>query len=109
MSRFGLDLGRCGLKLVRCDKETVTGVERQIDPALGPEERLSALVVALKEAAQELGVRARDQIHVAVPRGAAIVKRLALPAVPPDELEQMIRFQAVKAMPFEMPEPTAGE
>ena len=99
--RYGLDLGRAAVKLVRCGKNGVQAAERRVDSSLSGPARQQALVDALREVAAELGVRRRDELHVAVPRAAAIVKRQVLPAVAHDELESMIRLQATKDLPFE--------
>ncbi|MBX3467813.1 MAG: pilus assembly protein PilM [Planctomycetes bacterium] len=100
MARFGLDIGRGGVKLVREDRGGLRAAERAV---VGEgAERRAAVVVALRELAAELGVRGRDEVAVAVPRAAAIVKCLALPRVPEQELERLIRFQAAKDLPFEL-------
>ncbi|MCO5170309.1 MAG: pilus assembly protein PilM [Planctomycetes bacterium] len=101
MARFGLDIGRGGVKLVREDRGGALRAAERAVTGEGPERR-AAVVAALKELAAELGVRARDEVAVAVPRAEAIVKRLVLPRVPHDELERLIRFQAQKDLPFEL-------
>lgn len=103
MPRFGLDIGRGGVKLVAIDKAgAVRGAERALDGALAGAERRAAVVAALRELAAELGARARDEVAVAIPRAEAIVKCLALPRVPEAELERLVRFQAQKDLPFEL-------
>src|SRR5688500_11249869 len=102
MARFGLDIGRGGVKLVRADRAGVKGAERALDPALDGPARRQAVLVALRELAAELGARPRDEVAVAVPRAEAIVKRLALPRVPDEELEKLVRFQAARDLPFEL-------
>lgn len=107
MPRFGLDIGRGSVKLVRVDERglgatDVRAADRPLDGALAGPERRAAVLVALRELAAELGARPRDPIAVAVPRAEAIVKCLSLPRVPDAELEQLVRFQAAKDLPFEL-------
>jgi Tfp pilus assembly protein PilN len=102
--RFGVDLGRAGVKAVRCDVQGVRGAERRLDANLAGEERHAALVQAVREVTEELGATPRDELHVAVPRAEAIVKRLTLPRVPLAEQERMVRFQAAKLLPFDLDE-----
>ncbi len=103
-AQFGLDLGRAGVKLVRCEGETATAAERRVDASLKGAALHEALVVAVRELSSELGAKPQEELHVAVPRAKAIVKRVTLPKVSPDELEQMIRFQASKSLPFDLDE-----
>jgi type IV pilus assembly protein PilM len=103
-ARFGLDLGRAGVKLVRCQADTVTGAERRVDASLKGAALQNALVVAVREVAAELGVKPDDELNIAVPRAKAIVKRMTLPQVTANELERMIRFQASKSLPFDLDE-----
>jgi Tfp pilus assembly PilM family ATPase/Tfp pilus assembly protein PilN len=107
MPRFGLDIGRGSVKLVRVDERglgatEVRAADRALDGALAGPERRAAVLVALRELAAELGARPRDPIAVAIPRAEAIVKCLSLPRVPDAELEQLVRFQAAKDLPFEL-------
>jgi len=90
--RIGLDLGRAGVKGVRCDRSGARGAERRVDSSLHGEERHTALVEAVREVARELDAGPRSELHVAVPRAEAIVKRLTMPSVDSAELERMIRF-----------------
>ena len=101
---LGLDLGRAGVKLVRRTKRGLTCAEQPVDPELSGEAREDALVAALEAARIELGVRPGAEVHVAVPRAWAVVKSLTLPDVGPEELPQLLRFQAAKAIPFDLSE-----
>ncbi|RMG19113.1 MAG: hypothetical protein D6731_00265 [Planctomycetota bacterium] len=105
-ARFGLDLGRASVKLVRCDRDGVRGAERRVDPGLEEAARREALAAALREVGAELGARPGAVLDVGVPRAEAIVRRLVLPRVPEPELERMVRFQASKLLPFELDEVT---
>jgi Tfp pilus assembly protein PilN len=101
--RFGLDLGRAAVKLVRCERNgTATGAERRVDPSLQGDARQAALVAALTELGAELGVRPHDEVNVAVPRAKTIVTNLTLPLAAPDELDRIVRFQAAKSLPFDL-------
>ncbi len=103
--RFGLDVGRGSVKLVRVDRKGgVTGAECELDPALDGPARRAALLDGLRGLLRELGVRARDEVHVAVPRAEAIVKVLAVPALKDDELERVVRLQALRDIPFDLAE-----
>lgn len=101
-ARFGLDIGRGGVKLLRSDKAGVRVAERAIDAALEGDARRTTVLAALREVALELRVGARDEVSVAIPRAEAIVKCLTLPRVPDPELEGLVRFQAAKDLPFEL-------
>lgn len=95
--RFGLDVGRGSVKLVRVDRKgAVTGAECELDPALDGPARRAALLDGLRGLLRELGVRARDEVHVAVPRAEAIVKVMAVPSSKDDELERVVRLQALR-------------
>lgn len=103
--RFGLDVGRGSVKLVRVDRKGgVTGAECELDPALDGPARRAALLDGLRGLLKELGVRGRDEVHVAVPRAEAIVKVLAVPALKDDELERVVRLQALRDIPFDLSE-----
>jgi len=101
---LGLDLGRAGVKLARRTKRGLVCAEQPVDPALSGDAREDALVAALEAARDELGVKPGAEVHVAVPRAWAVVKSLTLPDVGPEELPQLLRFQAAKAIPFELSE-----
>ncbi len=100
-ARFGLDVGRGGVKLVRWAKDGVRGAERRLPPELSGPERRAAARAAIAEVAAELGV-GRRPVHVAVPRAEAIVKVSSVPRVPDAELERVVRFQAARDLPFEL-------
>lgn len=103
--RFGLDVGRGSVKLVRVDRKgAVTGAECELDPALDGPARRAALLDGLRGLLRELGVRARDEVHVAVPRAEAIVKVMAVPSLKDDELERVVRLQALRDIPFDLAE-----
>ncbi|MGE0710174.1 MAG: pilus assembly protein PilM [Planctomycetota bacterium] len=101
----GLDLGRASLKLVRRLRDgSVCAAERAVDPRIEGAAREEALHAALLSACEEVGLRAGAQVHVAVPRATAILKQLTLPEVGPEELPDLLRFQASKSLPFELHE-----
>jgi Tfp pilus assembly protein PilN len=102
MSQFGLHVDRAALCLVRHDTRGVSGVRRPLDPALEGDARRAAVQVALGEAARELKLTARSDLHLALPRGQAIVKQVPLPPAENGELERLVRFQAMKELPFDL-------
>lgn len=101
-ARFGLDVGRGSIKLLRMEKAALRGAERELDPSVEGPARRAAIVDALRELMKELGARARDELHVAIPRAEAIVKVVTLPHVKDEELEQLVRFQAARDLPFDL-------
>jgi type IV pilus assembly protein PilM len=109
--RFGLDLGRRSVKLVRVDSgrragdapRSVRGAARDIPPELEGQERHQATVEAIRACAQELGALGRE-VAVAVPRSESVVKTVQLPPVSAEERAKLIRFQAAKDVPFELSE-----
>lgn len=107
--RFGLDVGRRSVKLVRCETgrkpgeapRTVKAASRDIPAELEGEARQQALVSAIRECAVELGAVGRE-VAVAVPRSESVVKTVHLPPVSAEERAKLIRFQAAKDVPFEL-------
>jgi Tfp pilus assembly PilM family ATPase len=108
--RFGLDIGRVSVKLVRLDVGrggsigSVRGAFRDIDPGLDGGARKDAVVNAISECAAELEVKAGSVVAVSVPRAEAVVRRAMVPDVPDEERAALIRFQAAKDVPFEIDE-----
>jgi Tfp pilus assembly PilM family ATPase/Tfp pilus assembly protein PilN len=108
---FGLDIGRRSVKLVRVDASRkpgeapkfVKGASRDFDPKLDEAGQRAAIVQAIRECAQELGV-GKSPVAIAVPRAEAVLKTVYLPPVSAEERSRLIRFQAAKDVPFELSE-----
>lgn len=77
------------------------GAERPVDPSLEGPARRVALSAELRNLASELELRPGSVVHVAVPRGEAIVRRLQAPPVPEEELAPIVALQARRDLPFE--------
>lgn len=77
------------------------GAERAVDPALEGSARRVALSAALRNLASELELRPGSVVHVAVPRGEALVRRVTAPPVPEEELAPIVALQARRDLPFE--------
>ncbi|MEZ0228137.1 MAG: pilus assembly protein PilM [Planctomycetota bacterium] len=108
---LGLDIGRRSVKLVRVDESrknepprSVRGAARDLDPALEGQAARGAIVKAIRECADELGVGRGVPVAVSVPRAEAVLKNVVLPPVSPEERAKLIRFQAAKDVPFELSE-----
>lgn len=79
----------------------VQAAERDLAPGLAGAARAQAWSAALRELAQELGLRPGTVVHAAVPRSEAIVRRLQAPPVAEAELGAIVGLQARKDLPFE--------
>ena len=82
-------------EMIQDDKDAIFPSEIVVRDTKTSLEARSALVAAR----DELGVKPGAEVHVAVPRAWAVVKSLTLPDVGPEELPQLLRFQAAKAIP----------
>lgn len=108
--RFGLDIGRVSVKMVRLDAGrggstlAVRGAFRDVDPALDGDARKTAVVRAIQECAAELEAKPGSPVAASVPRAEAVVRRAMVPDVPDEERAALIRFQAAKDIPFEIEE-----
>ena len=110
-SIVGLDIGSSSVKAVECAVKS-KGVEMvRVGVAKLPPEAIvqgaflnsSAVVSAIQEAIDSAGIKSK-QIATAVSGHAVIVKKISLPAMSREELDESIRWEAEQYIPFDINE-----
>lgn len=106
---IGLDIGSSAIKLLQL-KSSKKGyvLERfgikPIDPELivdGAVMDAGRVVDALKELVREQGVKTKDVV-ISVSGHSVIVKKISLPSMTEDELEESIKWEAEQYIPFDV-------
>lgn len=110
---LGLDIGSSGVKLVqlrqhRRDGEVVHSLQSFGMKPLPPETIVdgalmnsSAIVQAVQELADQLRVRRRD-VAIGVSGHSVIIKKIGMPRMTQDELQEAIQWEAEQHIPFDM-------
>jgi type IV pilus assembly protein PilM len=110
-SIVGLDIGSSSVKVLECIHRS-RGVELlHFGMAPLPPEAIvqgaflnsGAIVEAIREATAAAGIKAKH-VATAVSGHAVIVKKISLPAMTRDELEESIRWEAEQYVPFDINE-----
>jgi len=110
-SIVGLDIGSSSVKVVECAARS-KGIDLQnIGVAPLPSEAIvqgaflncSAIVDSIQEAMELAGIKARN-VATAVSGHSVIVKKISLPQMSRDELEESIRWEAEQYIPFDINE-----
>ena len=110
-SIVGLDIGSSSVKVVECTAKS-KGIDLQsIGVAALPPEAIvqgaflnsSAIVDAIQEAVEAAGVKGKN-VATAVSGHSVIVKKISLPQMSRDELEESIRWEAEQYIPFDINE-----
>lgn len=108
---LGLDIGSSAIKLVQMRERRGRyhlqkfGV-KFLDPEVivdGTVMDAGRVVAAIKELIQETGVKLK-QVAMSISGHAVIVKKIALPSMPEDELESQVRLAAEQYIPFDVNE-----
>ncbi|MBI3802865.1 MAG: type IV pilus assembly protein PilM [Nitrospirae bacterium] len=106
---IGLDIGSGAIKLVQL-KETAKGYQLQkfgvkpLDSELivdGTIMDAGRVVSAIKELLEEQAVKTKD-VAVSVSGHSVIVKKISLPAMTEEELEESIKWEAEQYIPFDI-------
>ncbi|MAE93104.1 MAG: pilus assembly protein PilM [Deltaproteobacteria bacterium] len=110
-SIVGLDIGSSSVKIVELVKRN-KGIELQhVGVAALPPEAIvqgaflnsGAIVDAIQQAVDESGIKNKN-VAAAVSGHSVIVKKISLPAMTRDELEESIRWEAEQYIPFDINE-----
>lgn len=110
-SIIGLDIGSSCVKVVECAARS-KGIELlHLGMAKLPPEAIvqgaflnsSAIVDAIQEAMSQAGVKSKN-VAAAVAGHAVIVKKISLPEMTREELEESIRWEAEQYIPFDINE-----
>jgi type IV pilus assembly protein PilM len=110
-SIIGLDIGSSSVKAVECTVKN-KGVEMvRMGVAKLPPEAIvqgaflnsGAVVSAIQEAIANAGIKAK-QVATAVSGHSVIVKKISLPAMSREELDESIRWEAEQYIPFDINE-----
>jgi len=110
-SILGLDIGSSSVKVVECTAKS-KGIElHNVGIAPLPPEAIvqgaflnsSAIVDAIREAIDSAGIRTTN-VATAVAGHSVIVKKISLPAMSREELEESIRWEAEQYIPFDINE-----
>lgn len=110
-SIVGLDIGSSSVKAVECVRRS-RGVELlHVGVAPLPSEAIvqgaflnsGAIVAAIREAVAAAGIKTKT-VATAVSGHSVIVKKISLPAMTRDELEESIRWEAEQYIPFDINE-----
>ncbi len=108
---LGLDIGSSGLKLMELAQEPKTGKWRLVNFGMArlPPEAIvdgavmnaNAIVDAIKELVQKHRVKTKNAV-VSVAGHSVIIKRVNLPTMTDDELEESIQWEAEQYIPFDI-------
>ncbi len=110
-SIIGLDIGSTSVKVVECAVKT-KGIELvRFGVAKLPPEAIvqgaflnsGAVVSAIQEAIANAGIKSK-QVATAVSGHSVIVKKISLPAMSREELDESIRWEAEQYIPFDINE-----
>ncbi|MDX1578500.1 MAG: type IV pilus assembly protein PilM [Gemmatimonadota bacterium] len=111
-SIVGLDIGSSSVKVVEAVTRSRGGIDLvHVGQAKLPPEAIvqgaflnsSAIVDAIQEAMDKAGVKSKS-VAAAVAGHAVIVKKISLPEMTRDELEESIRWEAEQYIPFDINE-----
>ena len=108
---MGLDIGSSHIKLMELDQDSKTGKWRlanfgmvQLPPEAivdGAVMNTNVIVDAIRELIQRRRVKAKDVV-ASVSGNAVIIKRINLPTMTTDELEESIQWEAEQYIPFDI-------
>jgi type IV pilus assembly protein PilM len=107
----GLDIGSSGIKLVQLKENRGRYVLQKFGiKALEPEVIVDGTVMdegrvvsAIKELFEELNVKVK-QVAVSISGHAVIIKKISLPPMPDNELEEQVKLAAEQYIPFDINE-----
>jgi type IV pilus assembly protein PilM len=107
----GLDIGSSSVKVVEVSSHSKGFEVQHLGMARLPNEAIvqgaflnsGAIVDAVREAISTAGIRAKD-VATAVSGHSVIVKKISLPAMTSEELEESIRWEAEQYIPFDVNE-----
>ncbi len=110
-SIVGLDIGSSSIKVVECAAKSRGFELVRFGRAPLPPEAIvqgaflnsGAIVEAIQEAMGQAGIKAKN-VATAVSGHSVIVKKIALPTMTRDELEESIRWEAEQYIPFDINE-----
>jgi len=110
-SIFGLDIGSSSVKAVELEVSSRGFELQKLGIAQVPHEAIvqgaflntGAIVEAIKEAVEGAKIKS-NQVAVAVSGHSVIVKKINLPAMTREELEESIRWEAEQYIPFDVNE-----
>jgi type IV pilus assembly protein PilM len=106
---IGIDIGSSSVKLVqiKCLKDAFQLLNVGIVP-LSPEAIVdntlidsSSIVIALKNLVSSLGVKVKD-VACSISGNSVIIRKITLPAMPTEELEDQITWEAEQYIPFDI-------
>lgn len=106
---IGMDIGSSSVKLVqiKCLKDTFQLLNVGIVP-LPPEAIVdntlidsSSIVMALKNLVASMGIKAKD-VACSISGNSVIIRKITLPAMPAEELEDQITWEAEQYIPFDI-------
>lgn len=108
---IGLDIGSSGLKIMELAQDPKSGKHRLVSFGMSrlPPEAIvdgavmnaNAIVDAIKELVQKHRIKTKS-VTVSVSGHAVIIKRVNLPAMSDDELEESIQWEAEQYIPFDI-------
>ena len=107
----GLDIGSSAVKVVELNVSSKGFEVLGMGTAPVPPEAIvqgaflnsSAIIDAIQEATSNAGIKSKD-VAVAVSGHSVIVKKISLPAMTAEELEESIRWEAEQYIPFDVNE-----
>ena len=110
-SIVGLDIGSSSVKVVECSRRGRGFELSHVGMAPLPPEAIvqgaflnsGAITEAIREAMDAAGIKAKN-VATAVSGHSVIVKKISLPAMTRDELEESIRWEAEQYIPFDINE-----
>lgn len=99
----GLDIGEGSVKAVEAERDgkslrVLRAATRSLPPTLSPTDA-EGLAAFLRDFFADSGFRS-DRIHLGLPRHLALLRSVRIPVADEAETQQMIRFQARKALPL---------
>ncbi|HET6466701.1 MAG TPA: type IV pilus assembly protein PilM [Nitrospiria bacterium] len=106
---FGLDIGSSAIKVVQLkEKKTGYSLEKFGIKSLAPEMIVDGTVMdassvggILKELLSEQKIKLKD-VAISISGHSVIVKKISLPAMTEDELEESIKWEAEQYIPFDI-------
>jgi len=106
---IGIDIGSSSVKLVQVKEQKGTFVLQNVGILPLPLEAIvdntlmdsSSIVEAIKKLLKSLNIRAKDAA-CSVSGNSVIIRKISLPAMPPEELEDQIHWEAEQYIPFDI-------
>jgi type IV pilus assembly protein PilM len=102
-SHLGIDIGRHTIKIVelRSTPKGMDVVHHALSPTPPGGFRVSAFAAQLKEMIQEVRIKNKQAVVGLAGKGVA-TRRLSLPNIPEEEIQEAIRWQAGELFPFSL-------